>query len=91
MQEKFVAEPLTLFVEGYGMDKTPWEYTSGFMPLRVVRAEPQSADDGLGRVKAFEVCGIVGEPADFRDACARFESGQSMNEGWLVRFEKVDA
>lgn len=89
MQEKFVAEPLTLFVEGYGMDKTPWEYTSGFMPLRVVRAEPQSA--GEGRVIAFEVCGIVGEPAEFGDACSRFESGQSVNEGWLVRFEKVDA
>lgn len=89
-QEKFVVKFVTLFVDGYGKDKMPWAYTADARPCELLRATPES-DADKGRVLGLEVCGIAGWMEDHGDACERFESGQSLNEGWLVRFEKVEA
>lgn len=67
-------KPSTLFVEGYGKDKSPWEYTREEASMRFVRDESHS--NGKGRVLGFDVCGIIGRMDIIGDACERIESGQ---------------
>lgn len=88
-QDTFVMKPSTLFVEGYGKDRSPWEYTRPETSMRFVRDELHS--NGKGRVLGFDVCGMIGRMDIIGDACERFEGGQEVNKGLLVRFDKVEA
>lgn len=88
--ELFEVRISTLFPEGYGKDKSPWEYTLGEGPIRFWRNASLSGVGGLGRVRGVTVCGIAGRPENFGDACEKFAAEQHVNEGWLVRFEKVE-
>lgn len=81
-QDKFVVKPSTLFVEGYGKDKSPWEYTRDEVPMRFIRDESE--------VIGFEICGLVGRSDIIGDACEKFEVGEEVKKGLLVRFEKVN-
>lgn len=90
-QDTFVMKPSTLFVEGYGKDKSPWEYTREEASMCFVRDESHSKGKGKGRVLGFDACGIIGRMDIISDACERFEGGQKVNKGLLVRFDKVEA
>lgn len=87
-QDNFVVKPSTLFVQGYGKDKSPWEYTREEVPMRFIRDE--SGGEGKGRVIGFEICGLVGRSDIIGDACEKFEAGEEVKKGLLVRFEKVN-
>ena len=88
--EKFSIFDSTLFTEGYGNDKSPFEYYTLGGVTQVVRVD-RTEKDGIKRVSGFTICGISGRPGTYGDNCEKFGAGQDVHEGWLVRFTKVES
>ena len=89
--EVFFVKVSNLFTEGYGNDKTPFEYYRDALDgvTDVFRID-YTEQEGVKRVAGFTICGFSGLPERYGDNCEKFRAGEEVHEGWLVRFTKVE-